>query len=224
MLFYKDIKKVLGDSAVRNVSNLLDDNISPNSLGNILNIIGNYVDVFLNGDYELLQNITLDEVFSIWKKYYNTKIESYSSLDYVEKNKIIVDYREDGVGFYWVDLEKEFCIESMIRMKDCGRVNYGNTTLELRKQSNKENTSHMIIVYEKNTGNIRQVKGKINSKPNKKYWKYFYRFLMDTDYMVNEYIPTYKPFNDLLVSDLSLQEQLSVYKKYPNLKNNKSII
>lgn len=224
MPFYKDIKKVLGDSAVRNVSNLLDDNISPNSLGNILNIIGNYVDVFLNGDYELLQNITLNEVFSIWKKYYNTKLESYSSLDYVEKNKVIVDYREDGIGFYWVDLEKEFCIESMIRMKDCGRVNYGNTTLELRKQSNKENTSHMIIVYEKNSGNIRQVKGRFNSKPNKKYWKYFYGFLMDTDYLINEYIPTYKPFNDLLVSDLLLEEQLSIYKKYPNLKKNKSII
>jgi purine-nucleoside phosphorylase len=43
---------------------------------------------------------------------------------------------------------------------------------------------------------------------------------INTDYKVNKYIPTYKPENDLLVSDLEKSLQISIYKKHTNLMKN----
>ena len=112
----------------------------------------------------------------------------------------------------------------MVRMQDCGRVNYGHTTLELRQQFLDRNESHMIVVYDTITNNINQIKGKQSSKPNKKYWEYFYKFLMDNSYCINEYVPTYKSEFDLYVSDFSSHIQNEIYKKYPNLNKIKSLI
>jgi hypothetical protein len=221
----ESIKKVLGVHNVDVIFNLITNSynvnfVKENGLSITLNLIGNYAELLLNGDYNLLTNKTLDSISDEWNDYHTSYKNSYSTKNYIEKNKIILDNRINGNGFYWVDLEKEFCIESMIRMEDCGRVNCGNTTLELREQCIDYNVSHMVIVYNSKSGDIRQVKGKGNQKPEEHYWIYFYNFLINTDYKINKYIPTYKPEKDLLVSDLEKSLQISIYKKHTNLMKN----
>jgi len=179
----------------------------------------NYVDSSNSISYDDITSIDTNVIIDTWKSFLNDYKKTYNTSNYIEKNKVILDYRINGIGFYWVDLEKLFCIESMIRMEDCGRVNYGHTTLELREQSLERNESHMIIVYNTITNDINQIKGKKSSKPNKKYWEWFYKFLMDTDYKINEYIPTYKHESDLKIIDLPITSQLDIYLKYPKLKN-----
>lgn len=221
------ISKVLGPVDLDIVYNLVYNKkigISSLDLSTNLNIIGNYTDIFLDGNYSLLENKLLSDIISEWELYLQKYRISYSSKNYIEHNKIILDNRIDGIGFYWVDLEKEFCIESMVRMQDCGRVNYGKTTLELREQLIDSNISHMVVVYELSTGNIRQVKGKSNNKPNKEYWIHYYNLIMNSNYPINEYVPTYKPENDLLISDLDLDLQLCIYNKHSSLKKYNSLL
>lgn len=183
----------------------------------------NFIDSNDTFNYQKLNEINLNNIKSLWDDFLKEFKINYSKTQYIEKNKIILDYRENQIGHYWVDLEKLFCIESMIRMEDCGRVNYGHTTLELREQTTTSNVSHMIIVYETETGNIRQVKGKSSSTPNITKWEYFYRFLIETDYKINEYVPTYKPETDLTVSQLTLTQKTSIYNKHSTLNKTKQI-
>ena len=219
--------KVLGPSSRPYVETFLRSNkdfLESKSISTKLNTVGNYVSLLQGEDYSQLSYINPDTLLQEYENYVENYKRNYSTKSYQELNKIILDLRRNGKGFYWVDLEKEFCIESMIRMMDCGRVNYGNTTLELREQLQDSNTSHLIIVYEKETGNIRQVKGKHNSKPGNEYLEHFYNFLIRTDYTISKYLPTFKPENDLKVEDLTLDMQLDIYIKFPKLCNINSII
>jgi hypothetical protein len=112
----------------------------------------------------------------------------------------------------------------MIRMEDCGRVNFGNTTLELREQTETNNVSHMILVYEVKSKNIKQIKGKQNTKPMSEYWIYLFKLLMESEYIFNQYVPTYKPENDLLISEFSDSLQLAIYSKHPNLNKSNNLM
>ena len=223
----KTINKSLGPHCHLYVCDFLEKN--KNSLKNItlpsqLNTIGNYIYLLGNGDYTNLQNTNWESLYSEYCDFINDYKKNYTTENYTESNKIIWDGKVDGLGFYWVDLEKEFCVESMVRMNDCGRVNYGNTTLELREQTKTLNNSHMVVVYEISTGNIKQIKGKQNSKPNEIYREYLYELIMNTDYTFNKYVPTYKPENDLLISELSLNLRTHIYEKYPNLIKLKTLM
>lgn len=220
-MIIKSILKVLGPKAVPFVYRFIENNkqfLKRISLPIQLNTIGNYVYLTDKGNYSILDGMNGEMLFETYRNYVTNYKKSYNTDNYIEHNKIIWDGRINGFGYYWIDLEKEFCIESMIRMQDCGRVNYGNTTLELREQKSNNNESHMIVVYEVKTGYIKQIKGKQNTKPKLKYWDYLYKLLMESDYTFNQYIPTYKPENDLLISDLQDSQQFTIYCKHPNLK------
>jgi hypothetical protein len=205
-IIFDKIKKDCGD-------------ISEKETYKIVYKICNYIELNKGISYDDLKNINVNQIIDIWVSFLNDYKKNYNTSQYIEKNKIILDYRINGIGFYWVDLEKTFCIESMVRMQDCGRVNYGHTTLELRQQFLDRNESHMIVVYDTITNNINQIKGKKSSKPNKKYWEYFYKLLMDSDYKINQYIPTYKPESDLKIKELPHTLQSDIYLKHPKLKN-----
>lgn len=220
-----NIKKIIGEQIGNIIINRLSTDItifeklSDRAIYKIIYSLCNYVDSIVNITYDDIMDIRMSEINTIWESFLNDYKKNYNTSNYTEKNKIILDYRINGIGFYWVDLEKLFCIESMVRMQDCGRVNYGHTTLELRQQFLDRNESYMIVVYDTITNNINQIKGKKSSKPNKKYWEYFYKLLMDSDYTINEYIPTYKPESDLKINELPHTLQSDIYLKHPKLKN-----
>lgn len=213
----KKIIEIVGNELGPIIFNKIKKECGELSLNETIKIvynICNYIDSNKELTYDNLKNIN-----KIWSDFLSNYKQNYDASNYIETNKIILDYRINDIGFYWIDLKKPFCIESMIRMKDCGRVKYNRTTLELREQSLESNKSHMIVVYNTITNDINQIKGRKSSKPNKKYWGWFYKFLMDTDYTINEYIPTYKHQSDLKISDLPITSQLDIYLKYPKLKN-----
>lgn len=224
-ILYKILGEEIGDlifSKLKNdISNI--DNLSNKEMLKIVYPLCNLIDSNETFNYYKLNEINLSNIKSLWNDFLKEFKINYFKTRYIEKNKIILDYRQNEFGHYWVDLEKIFCVESMIRMEDCGRVNYGHTTLELREQTTTSNVSHMIIVYETETGNIRQVKGKSSLKPDTSKWEYFYRFLIETNYKINEYVPTYKPETDLTIPQLTLTQKTSIYNKHPTLNKLKHI-
>jgi hypothetical protein len=223
----KKILKSLGPNAVTHVYDFIKNNnkfLKDISLGSQLNSIGNYVHLKYQGDYSRLNNYNAEYLFTEYEEYVSEFRKKYNTKNFIEKNKIILDNRIDNIGFYWIDIEKEYCIESMIRMEDCGRTNYGSTTLELREQKIDSNESHMIVVYEINSCDIKQIKGKRNEKPHEKYWQRLYDLLVKSDYEFNRYTPSYKPENDLLISDLPINLQIEIYKRHRNLSKNQTLI
>ena len=213
----KIISNIIINKLFKNTNTL--EKLSDTEIYKIIYSLCNYIDSNKDISYDDVTSIDITLIIDTWKSFLNDYKKTYNTSNYVEKNKVILDYRINGIGFYWVDLEKLFCIESMIRMQDCGRVNYGHTTLELREQSLENNKSHMIVVYNTITNDINQIKGKKSSKPNKKYWEYFYKLLMDSDYKINEYTPTYKSESDLKIKELPHTLQSDIYLKHPKLKN-----
>lgn len=177
----------------------------------------NYIDSNKHLTYGNLNEINLNEISDIWVNFFTDYKQKYNSSEYIENNKIIFDYRINGFGYYWVDLEKLFCIDSMIRMKDCGRVNYGNTTFELRETTDKESLSHVIVVFNLEKKLILQIKGKSSKLPNKKYWEYVYKFLMEFPEEINGYSPTFKPETDFKIQYLTLEQQKSIHLRHPKL-------
>jgi hypothetical protein len=222
----KSIIKVLGPESEPFVHNFIQNNeqfLKNIKLSTQLNTIGNYVYLVDEGNYSIINNIDAKTLFDDYEKLLLDFKKTYNTNNFVETNKIIWDGRVGNYGLYWVDVEKEYCVESMIRMQDCGRVNYGNTTLELREQTSNDNKSHMLVVYEKKSGNIKQIKGKQNMKPDKVYWVYLYFLLIESDYKFNQYVPSYKPENDLLISEFSNTLQFNIYSKHPNLNKLKKL-
>jgi len=223
----RSVVKVLGPSATPFVENFLTRNenfLEEKTLSTKLTVIGNYITLLHKEDYSKLIDIDPEQLLSTYDSFINNYKDKYTTDNYKEENKVILDHRVNGVGFYWVDLQREFSIESMVRLKHCGRANYGNTLLELREQVLGGNLSHLVIVYETRTGIIRQVKGKYNSKPVEKYYNLFYDFLINTDYKVTKYVPTYKPENDLKVEELPMTMQLNIYKKFPKLNKKGNLL
>jgi hypothetical protein len=220
MDIYKNVKIIIGDE----IGSIIYDkikkdcgNIPEKEFYKIVYHTCNYIDSNKNLTYKNLKDLNLNEVNQLWLDFLNNYKEKYNPSEYVEKNKIIFDYRLNGLGYYWVDLEKLFCIDSMIRMKDCGRVNYGNTTFELRETTENKSLSHVIIVYNLEEKLILQIKGMSSKLPNKKYWHLIHKFLLNFPEEINGYSPTFKPETDFKIQYLPVEEQKLILLRHPKL-------
>jgi hypothetical protein len=219
-----DIIKMLGEEIGLIVLNKLKtdindlNNFSKVELNNVIFALCNYIDSNDDITYGDINNIPLNNIIPIWERWYNDYKEKYNTYNFTDKNKIVCDYRNNGIGYYWVDIGKLFCIESMIRMKDCGRVRYGNTTFELRESTDLNNISHIIIVFDLVKHTIVQIKGHSNKLPDKKYWNLIYDFIIEFPFEIMDYKPTFKPENDFKISMLPYEKQINLTKIHPNLK------
>lgn len=217
-----NVKKIIGDEIGDKIVKNLKKNgkiLSQKSEKEIYNIVYslcNYIDSN-NLTYDDIDNIDLNQIKNIWSGFLKNYRKKYQSNSYIENNKIIIDYRINGLGYYWVDLEKLFSIDSMIRMNDCGRVNYGNTTFELRETTNEESLSHVIVVYNIEKRLILQIKGKSSQLPPKKYWGLIYHFILNFPEEINGYSPTYKSETDFKITYLPFEEQNSIFLRHPKL-------
>ena len=223
MKLVKDITKIIGPKLA---SILIDkikcdiqnyERVPEKNIHKIVYSICNYIDSNKDLSYENLKYFDLNEINSLWINFLNEYKKDFNPSTYVENNKILFDYRTNGLGYYWVDLEKLFCIDSMIRMKDCGRVNYGNTTFELRETTENKSLSHVIIVYNLEKKLILQIKGQSSKLPNKKYWDLIYRFLLEFPEEINGYSPTFKPETDFKIQYLPTEQQKSILLRHPKL-------
>jgi len=190
--------------------------------------IMDYITVYLNGNISSLKEDTFITIYDKSKEWHDSLKGSSGDINYIENNEIIIDFRdENGIGFYWCNLNTNISDEECERMGHCGRTARGNNLFSLRqfRQINKNytiNTSHLtasISMY----GNLMQLKGKSNSKPKEEYHKYILPLLnyktTEDEYLITSFECEYDCKNDFEIVDLKDKEILKLYENRPELFN-----
>jgi hypothetical protein len=173
---------------------------------------------------------TFEQMDEIQKAWHDNLKASSKILN--EKGNVIKRYPD---GFYWVDLLTNSSKEEGEAMGHCGRTN-ADTLLSLRRKSDGGFIEPFVTVaidYAISTGNlkikvhskysdIRQIKGKNNTKPVEKYHSYIVDLLLDKELDIrtlrnDEYLEG----EDFHISDLKDKSKIldMLYKK-PNLLKN----
>jgi hypothetical protein len=69
-----------------------------------MNSLRDYIRIGLNNNYDQIENLTIPEMIEKSEEWHKSMGVGDSQINYIENKPIILDFREDGVGFYWVDL------------------------------------------------------------------------------------------------------------------------
>jgi hypothetical protein len=149
-----------------------------------------------------------------------------SKINYVENNPILIDFRnENGVGYYWVNLQTNNSTEECERMGHCGRSSSGSL-YSLRSYrltpdgKYKVNDSHLTASIS-NDGILYQLKGPKNSKPKEEYHKFILPLFdlqdEDDDYFIKEFGSEYASNQDFKLEDLPIQTLKDLYEIRPEI-------
>ena len=206
------------------------NNLSTTLLRNTLVPMMDYIRVGLNGNISSLEENT-------WKEIHEKQFEWHKSLNigdgainYEETHPIIIDFRKDGEGYYWVDLETKNSDEECKRMGHCGRSSYGylyslRSDKKLPGGKFKLNRSHLTAAIGTN-GIMYQLKGPKNSKPKEEYHPYItplFSYEDDGDYLIQGFGSEYASNQDFKISDLPNETIRKLYNERPELFNTRSL-
>jgi hypothetical protein len=176
--------------------------------------------VGLNGDLSEYRNYTFNQLYEKSKQWHDELTAGGGKIDYIEEDEIIIDFRKDGIGFYWVNLDTNYSPEECDRMGHCGRTNNSNNIFSLREtkpllNNHTLNKSHLTAAVGIEDKKLYQLKGPKNSKPKTEYHQFIIPFLL-TEY-VEGFGSEYQSANDFKISDLTLEEVKSLYQQKPVL-------
>ena len=172
--------------------------------------IVNYIDFVNDGVIDGLELLSVNDITNLYEKWFSETLIKFNTKNYIETNKILIDYRNNNVGFYWVDLESYYSSDMIFRMENCGRVNSYQTFLELREYDNLMHNNSRVFIVLNNNGYINQIRGVKNMKPDKKYYSYIFDLCINYDKILGFDI-LFGPKNDLTLFDFS-KEQLDIIK------------
>jgi len=168
--------------------------------------VSNYIDIFMESDYSLLDLFTISELIEKYDKSIEIYKKNYSTINYIEKNEIILDC---GNGFYWIKNINRISIEMIVRMSNCGRAPKNNYFLELRQNIDNHNYTHIVITLD-NNGIAHQIQGPKNEKPKSIYFNYVFDLLTKNS-IINGLTSLYPNENEFRLSDFT-NEQINKIK------------
>jgi hypothetical protein len=165
-----------------------------------------------------LKDLTFSNALEKSREWHQS-LESSESSNYKEENEILIDYRTNGVGYYWVNLNTSYSQEEADRMGHCGRDS-GTTLFSLRSINQYgDGRSHITSSYNLTDHKINQTKGKKNSKPKSEYYGYIVDLILNTKYPVKGFHRnSYGAENNFKLSDLDTDTLNSVLSKNRDLK------
>lgn len=130
------------------------------------------------------------------------------------EGNVVLDFRVNGEGYYWVNLGTDYCEQEGSRMRHCGRVFgrtmelHGGSLYSLRRSVRTDdgfkNTTHLTAGIT-NKGELRGLAGFANSKPKEKYHDYILALLLhvvDGEYLIKS-ISYEVPVNFFNVNDFN---------------------
>lgn len=190
-----------------------------------LTTIMDWVRTGLNGNVKPYQNFTYDQLVQAAKKWHDELGVGNGEINYVEENEILLDYRDEGIGFYWVNLNTNTSDEECDRMGHCGRTSSDNTIYSLRevKRFNEKytiNKSHLTAAIGNRDGIVYQMKGPKNSKPQEKYYPYIIDLLLKNE-DIKGFGSEYNSSDDFSLGDLPEDKIKEIYSQKPILFNNR---
>lgn len=134
----------------------------------------------------------------------------------------MLDFRKDGVGYYWTNLGVSQCKDESDRMGHCGSTR--GILYSLRNYKNIENghtlNKSFLTASIGRDGELLQLKGPKNSKPLKEYHTLIVPlfYLKDEDgYLIDGIGYEYGSERDFKFSDLTNEEVAKIYSDRPEL-------
>ncbi len=187
---------------------------------NEINSIMDWFRVGLNGNIRQYENEPFSSLYRLSKEWHDSLGVGEGDINYNEENEVIRDYREDGIGLYWVNLETNNSPEECERMGHCGRTNSNNTIYSLRetKRLNPKytlNKSHLTAAVG-NDNVLYQMKGPKNSKPQEKFYPYIIDLLLNDD-TIQSFGSEYDSASDFNLVDLNEEQIKKIYEQKPGL-------
>ena len=190
-----------------------------------LTTIMDWVRTGLNGNVKPYQNFTYDQLVQSAKKWHDELGVGNGEINYVEEDEILLDYRDEGIGFYWVNLNTNTSDEECDRMGHCGRTSSDNTIYSLRevKRFNEKytiNKSYLTAAIGNRDGIVYQMKGPKNSKPQEKFYPYIIDLLLKDEH-IKGFGSEYNSNDDFSLGDLPEDKIKEIYSQKPILFNNR---
>lgn len=186
--------------------------------------IMDWIRVGLNGNLGDNKNLSFSLLYHASRIWHRELTAGEGDINYVEKNEIVKDYRdENGIGFYWVNLNTNDSREECNRMGHCGRTNQDNSVYSFRetkklKDNYTINKSHLSASIGKQNGIMYQLKGPKNSKPKEIYHPYILDLILNTD-IVKGFGTEYDSSNDFSINDLPDEQIVKIYQSKPEIFN-----
>lgn len=177
---------------------------------NLVSIM-DWIRVGLNGNLGTHKNDDYQTLVRESKKWHNELEVGSGIYNYEEdEDSIILDFRdEDGMGFYWIDLQTSYCNDEQKRMGHCASTR-GDTLFSLReiRRINDKftiNKSHLTAAIEEQSEGFKilQLKGQKNSKPAQKYHKYIAQLLIYPKVDIVGFGSEYDSASDFKLADLN---------------------
>jgi hypothetical protein len=177
---------------------------------NLVSIM-DWIRVGLNGNLGTHKNDDYLTLVRESKKWHDELEVGSGIYNYEEdEDNIILDFRdEDGMGFYWIDLQTSYCNDEQKRMGHCASTR-GDTLFSLReaRRINDKftiNKSHLTAAIEEQSEGFKilQLKGQKNSKPAEKYHKYIAQLLIDPKVDIVGFGSEYDSASDFKLADLN---------------------
>lgn len=187
--------------------------------------IMDWVRTGLNGNVKPYQNFTYDQLVQAAKKWHDELGVGNGEINYVEEDEILLDYRDEGIGFYWVNLNTNTSDEECDRMGHCGRTSSDNTIYSFRevKRFNEKyiiNKSHLTAAIGNRDGIVYQMKGPKNSKPQEKFYPYIIDLLLKDEH-IKGFGSEYNSNDDFSFGDLPEDKIKEIYSQKPILFDNR---
>lgn len=190
------------------------------------NSIKDYIQVGLNGNKSSLDNLNYKEIYDKSKEWHDSLNVGEGNINYIEPkdHTVIIDFRKDGEGYYWVALNTRNSEEECKRMGHCGRSSYGylyslRSDKKLPGGKFKINRSHLTA----SIGTDRvlyQLKGSKNSKPKEEFHEYIlplFSYKDDGDYLIDGFGSEYASQQDFKLEDLPIETLKELYQDRPEL-------
>ena len=189
--------------------------------------IMDWVRVGLNGDVNPYRDLRFDDLHKKSREWHESLDTGSGEINYIEENTILRDYRKDGIGFYWTDLETNNSDEECNRMGHCGRTSSDNTIYSLRetRRINEQytiNKSHLTAAVGSSDGIIYQMKGTKNSKPKEEFHPYIVDLIINKE-TIQGFGSEYQSSSDFKITDLPESDIKKVYDSRPELFNTRQL-
>lgn len=108
-----DNKELTKQALIDKINN---GNLIPMKSQSITSIM-DYIRVGLNGDNSSIKNLSFQDLVTAAIEWHESLDVGQGEINYVEANKVVLDFRdEEGMGFYWVDLQTNDSNEECTRM------------------------------------------------------------------------------------------------------------
>jgi hypothetical protein len=189
--------------------------------------IMDWVRVGLNGNVNEYKNVGFGDLYKKSREWHESLDTGSGEINYVEENTILRDYRKDGIGFYWTDLETNNSDEECNRMGHCGRTSSYNTIYSLRetRRINEQytiNKSHLTAAVGSSDGIIYQMKGPKNSKPKEEFHPYIVDLIINEE-NIQGFGSEYDSSSDFKITDLPETDIKKIYDSRPELFNTRQL-